>query len=143
MGLFKKKLSSKAKYLQSVRLFQDLDESQLEVLAQYADEVPMPSGSLLAKQGSHGQEFMFILDGTAVVERDGKVMRQLAAGDYFGEVSLIDGGLRTATVKATSDVNLLVIEMRAFNHVLDEIPQLARNMLKTLCSYLRKTDALD
>lgn len=140
MSIFGKKLSSKAKSLKSVRLFADLDHDQLETLAQNADEIPMDSGTVLAKEGSQGLEFIFILKGTAKVEKKREFVRELGAGDYFGEISLLDGGVRTATVTATSDVDLLVIQIRSFNNVLDKIPQLSRSMLRALCGYLRDAE---
>jgi CRP-like cAMP-binding protein len=143
MSIFGKKLSSKAESLKSVKLFADLEDDQLEMLAQNADEVPMDSGTDLAKEGSHGEEFIFILDGTAKVEKSGEVLRELKAGDYFGEISLLDGGLRTASVTATSDVNLLVIQRRAFNNVLENIPQLSKSMLRALCEYVRSAEGSD
>jgi CRP-like cAMP-binding protein len=110
----------------------------LDEIGQHADEVQVSAGRVLAKQAELGEEFIFIVDGRARVERNGKVISHLAKGDYFGEISLIDRGPRTATVIAETDLTLLVIHIRAFDHLLDTIPGLQKNMLVSLCKYLRR-----
>ena len=139
--MFGKKLSSKADSLKSVKLFENLNDKQLEAIAQLADEVPMTAGTVLAKEGSLGEEFIFILNGTTRVEKDGVEIRKLSSGDYFGEIALLDGGARTASVVAESDVELLVIHVQGFNKLLDNVPELARNMLQALCSYIRSAES--
>ena len=136
-----KKLSTKAESLKNVTLFADLNNKQLEAVAQLADEIPMQSGAVLAKQGGLGEEFILILNGTARVEKDDQEVRKLSAGDYFGEIAMIDGGARTASVIAESDVELLVIHVQAFNKLLDQVPELAKSMLHSLCAYIRNAES--
>jgi len=97
-------------------------------------------GEVLAQQGKRGLEFVFIVEGKAQVKQDGKVIRHLSGGDFFGEVSLIDGEPRTATVIAETDMTLLVVETRSFDHLLGTIPGLQKKMLTSLCKYLRRAE---
>jgi len=102
--------------------------------------VSIKAGKVLAKQGTIGLEFIFIVEGKAKVEKNGKVIRRLSADDYFGEISLIDGEPRTATVIAETDGTLLLVHKRSFNHLLDTIPGLQEKMLISLCKYLRRAE---
>jgi CRP-like cAMP-binding protein len=133
--------SYKSDLLKSVPLFKDLSKRNLDEIAKYADEVRMGRGTVLAKQGSIGLEFVFIIEGKARVERDGKVINRLSANDFFGEISLIDQRPRMATVIADSDVRLLVVHARSFRQLLDTVPGLAYKIMVGLCKYLREAEA--
>ncbi len=100
----------------------------------------MEAGKVLVQQGKTGREFIFIVEGKARVEKDGKVMRQVSKGDFFGEVALIDGESRTATVIAETDMTLLIVHKPSFDHLLDAIPGLQRKILISLCQYLRRAE---
>lgn len=128
--------------LAKVPLFSGLSRRHLGMIARHADEVKLDAGKVLARQGEHGLEFLLIVDGDARVERNGKVIGRLTAGDFFGEMSLIDGKPRTATVIAETPVVLLVVHRRAFGHMLDTVPGLQKNVLLTLCERLREADAI-
>jgi len=98
------------------------------------------AGRVLAQQEKKGWEFIFIVEGQARVEKDGKVIRQLSEGDFFGEISLIDGEARTATVTAETDMTLLVVHKASFDHLLDKVPGLQRKILVALCNYIRRAE---
>ncbi len=95
---------------------------------------------VLAQEGKIGWEFIYVLDGKARVEKNGKLIRQLSRGDFFGEISLIDGEPRTATVTTETDMTLLTVHKRSFDHLLDTIPGLQKKMLVSLCKYLRRAE---
>ena len=133
--------SDKADVLKKVPLFSGLSRRHLDLVAREADEVKEEAGTVLTKQGGLGLEFLLILDGGARVERDGKVIARLGPGDVFGEMSLIDGLPRSATVIAESPTVLLVIQARSFRSLLDTVPGLQRKLLITLCARLRAADA--
>lgn len=133
--------SQKLDVLGKVPLFSGLSQRHLGLIARHADEVKLDAGRVLANQGQHGLEFLIIAGGSARVERDGKVIARLGAGDFFGEMSLIDGEPRTATVIAEEPVSLLVIHRRVFSHLLDTVPGLQKKILVTLCVRLRQADA--
>ena len=132
--------SQKIDLLKKVPLFSNLSKRHLNEVAKHADEVSVKAGKVLAQQGKRGLEFVFIVEGKAQVKQDGKVIRHLSSGDFFGEVSLIDGEPRTATVIAETDMTLLVVETRSFDHLLDTIPGLQKKMLASLCKYLRRAE---
>ena len=128
-------------WLRKVPLFTGLTRRHLDVIARQTDEVKVDGGKVVARQGTLGQEFLLIVDGSARVERDGTVIARLDAGDFFGEMSLIDGKPRSATVIADTPVALLAVDSRSFRHLLDTVPGLQRKILIGLCGRLRAADA--
>jgi CRP-like cAMP-binding protein len=132
--------SQKIDFLKKVPLFSNLSQRHLGEIAKHADQVRVETGKVLAQQGKTGWEFIFIVEGKARVEKDGKVIRQLSGGNFFGEIAMIDGEPRTATVIAESDMTLLVVHKTSFNHLLDTIPGLQKKILISLCEYLRKAE---
>ena len=136
-----KRRSEKADVLKGVPLFKELSGRHLSLIARHADEVTVDEGKVLTRQGELGREFLLILEGRARVERDGQVIARLGADEFFGEMSLIDGKARSATVTATTPMTLLVIETRSFRSLLAEIPELQKKILLSLCERLRLADA--
>jgi CRP/FNR family transcriptional regulator/CRP/FNR family cyclic AMP-dependent transcriptional regulator len=132
--------SQKIDLLKKVPLFSNLSQRHLGEIAKHADQVQVEKDRVLVQQGKTGWEFIFIAEGKARVEKDGKVIRQLSGGDFFGEISLIDGEPRTATVIAETDMTLLVVNKMSFDHLLDTIPGLQRKILISLCQYLRRAE---
>ena len=132
--------SQKMELLKKVPMFSNLSQRHLREIGKYADQMKVEAGRVLAQQEKKGWEFIFIVDGNARVEKDGKVIRQLSEGDFFGEISLIDGEPRTATVTAETDMTLLVVHKSSFDHLLDTIPGLLRKILISLCSYIRRAE---
>lgn len=133
--------STKLTLLQKVPLFEGLSQRQLRLIAQLADEVDIPAGKRLATAGETGHEFFVIVDGHVAVKiRTGRTVR-LGPGDVFGEMSLIDGGPRSATVEATTPLRLLVVGHREFWQLLAEAPPIAHTIMRTLCRRLRDAEA--
>jgi CRP-like cAMP-binding protein len=126
--------------LKKVPLFSNLSQRHLGEIAKHADQVQVEKGRVLVQQGKIGWEFIFIVEGKARVEKDGKVIRQLSKGDFFGEISLIDGEPRTATVIAETNMTLLIVNKTSFDHLLEKIPGLQRKILISLCQYLRRAE---
>src|SRR4030042_1430379 len=128
--------SQKTDLLKKVPLFSSLSQRHLKEIAKHADQVQVEKGRVLVQQGKTGWEFIFIAEGKARVEKDGKVIRQLSGGDFFGEIALIDGKPRTATVTAETDMTVLIVHKTSFDHLLDTIPGLQKKILISLCDYL-------
>ncbi|HVF75913.1 MAG TPA: cyclic nucleotide-binding domain-containing protein [Acidimicrobiales bacterium] len=122
-------------------LFSACTKRDLQVIGRTSDEVTVPAGKALTEEGRPGHEFYLILDGEASVRRNNRKIATLSAGQYFGELSLLDRGPRTATVVADTDLRLLVLGQREFNGLLDEVPGLAHKVLKTMATRLRDADA--
>jgi len=132
--------SQKAELLKKVPMFSNLSNRHLNEVAKYADQLPVKAGRVLAEQGEIGWEFVFILEGKARVEKGGKVINRLNSGDFFGEISLIDRGPRTATVIAETDMTLLIVNSKSFDHLLDTVPGLQKKILISLCQYFRRAE---
>ena len=126
--------------LKKVPLFSNLSQRHLKEISKHADQVQVDAGKVLAQQGKPGWEFIFIVDGEARVEKGGKIIRQLAGGDFFGEVALIDGKPRTASVTAETNMTVLIVHKTSFDHLLDTIPGLQKKILISLCDYLRRAE---
>ena len=122
-------------------LFSACSKRDLQVIGRASDEVDVPAGKVLTEEGRQGHEFYLILDGQAAVRRNGKKVATLGPGQYFGELSLLDKGPRSATVVSDTDMRLLVLGQREFNGTLDEVPGLAHKLLRTMASRLRESDA--
>lgn len=97
-------------------------------------------GDEMTRQGSVGREAFVILSGVASVIKDGAEVARLGPGDHVGELSLLDGGPRSATVRAETDMDLLVLSKPAFNAVLDEVPTLAHKLLVSMAERLRESE---
>lgn len=133
-------MSSPSDQLSRIPLFAGCSDRDLEHLAHAADRIRLPEGTLLTRQGDIGREAFVILAGSAAVDRDGERVAEIGPGDVVGELALLDGGPRSATVTATSDIEALVLTRPAFTAVLDEIPTLAHRLLVTLARRLRTAE---
>ena len=110
--------------LAGVPLFAGLSPKELREVGKLATRVRVPKGSKLAHQGKPGREFLIVLDGTVDVRIDDQVVASCGAGEFFGEIALLERGTRTATVVATSDVVVDVINQAEFATLLDDIPRI-------------------
>ena len=124
-----------------VGLFRDLPRAQLKRLALVSREVSHPAGKEVAAEGRGGVAFHVILEGSATVSKGGRELRTLGPGDSFGEISMIDGKPRSATVTAVEPLKALAIPHLNFMRVVDEDPSFARYLLTTLCARLREAEA--
>jgi CRP/FNR family transcriptional regulator, cyclic AMP receptor protein len=114
-----------ASRLRGVRFFSGLSKKELERLAQGADEISVPAGQELATEGRFAHEFFVIEDGTAEVLRAGERIGELGPGDFFGEVALVETDRRTATVRATTPMELIVMFSREFKQMEHDLPAVA------------------
>jgi CRP/FNR family transcriptional regulator, cyclic AMP receptor protein len=130
--------------LQRVPILQECTTRQLREVARIADVVELDAGAILTRAGDPGDDFFMIVDGAARVELPaGKTVR-LAPGEFFGEMSLLDGEPRSATVTAETGIRLLVIRRRNFATLLKEAPALTLKLLATLSKRVRRLEqALD
>ena len=132
--------SYKMDLLRNVPLFRSLNQRQLNAVARYTDAHRARPGAVLTKKGQHGLEAFFIVDGKARVEVSGKKIAELGPGDFIGELSIIDGKPRTATVIAQTPMTLMVVRRRDFRFLRDSVPGLQEKLLLTLCERLRQAD---
>lgn len=132
--------SDRIEKLASVELFREFSKGELNKIDKRAKEVEVKAGRVLAKEGEPGREFMLIVQGKAHVERDGKTIAHLRGGDFFGELSLIDGEPRNATVVSDSPMVLLVITKQAFGDLMRSAPTLQRKVLVGVIARLREAN---
>jgi CRP/FNR family transcriptional regulator, cyclic AMP receptor protein len=135
------KSPNKVALLQNVPLFRDLSRRQLDQIARLADEIDVPAGKRLAAAGDRGTELFVIIDGQAIVKtQNGRTVR-LGAGDFFGEMSIVDGGPRSASVEAATAMRLLVIGRREFWDLLNAAPPLVPKIMQTLSGRVRAAES--
>ena len=128
----------KLEHLRRVPLFSRMNQRQLERLGQLADEIEVGLDDVLAEQGRVGHEFFIVLDGRLAVLDGRKPIAQLGPGDFFGEIALLDGRPRTATVRAEGITRLLVVGHREFHALMDEFPELRKTVLEEVAARLRR-----
>jgi CRP-like cAMP-binding protein len=120
--------------LRRIPLFQDLTQDDLALIAQVVTGRSVPEGTVITRQGDAGSEAMIILSGTALVERDGRVIDEMQRGDFFGEMSLMHDAPRSATVVATSEMDLLTMSSDDFCSMLEENPTVSVRVLRMVAA---------
>jgi CRP/FNR family transcriptional regulator, cyclic AMP receptor protein len=132
--------SEKVDALATVPLFKGLNKRQLDEVAKLADEVEVQAGKVLVKQGQLAREFFLIVKGRVRVEQDGQEIGHLGDGEYFGEMGLLDGQARSASVIADTDTSLVVVHSTAFGTLIDNVPGFQKAMLRTLARRVRERE---
>jgi CRP-like cAMP-binding protein len=122
----------KMELIRKVPLFSRLSKKGLEDVAHIADELDLPAGKLMAKEGDRGREFFVLLEGEADVTKGDKSINTMRDGDFFGEIALVTKMPRTANVTATTPVRVLVITERDFSGLLKRSPEVARGVAEAL-----------
>jgi CRP-like cAMP-binding protein len=122
--------------LAKVPLFAGCSKKELRTIATLADEIDLPQGKALTREGGWGREFFMLLEGTVEVVRDGKRVATLRDGDFFGELALVSGTPRTATVTTTSPVRVLVITETNFKRLLREDAHVSVKVLQAVAERL-------
>jgi pyruvate,water dikinase len=127
--------------LRRVQLFADMDRRQTEQIARVVKERRFAKGETVIMEGSGGAAFFFIESGEAKVTSKGVERATLGPGDHFGEIALIDGGPRSATVTATTDLVCYGITFWEFRPLIEKNGTMAWKLLQALAKRLRATDA--
>jgi CRP/FNR family cyclic AMP-dependent transcriptional regulator len=126
--------------LSTIWLFSTSSARDLRTIQRALEDVNVPAGRVLCEEGTIGREFFLIVDGQAEVRRNGRKIATLEAGQYFGELALLDRRPRSATVIAATEMELLVLGQRQFNGILDAVPALSRKLLAAMATRLREAD---
>jgi CRP-like cAMP-binding protein len=111
--------------LRSIPLFEGLSRKELDQVGRWADELDVAAGRDLLDQGRLPHEFFVIEEGTVEVRQDRRPIATLGPGDFFGEIALIEGDRRTATVETTTPVRAIVMDSRSFGAMMDALPKVA------------------
>ena len=128
--------------LAKVPLFEGLSKKELREISSLATQLDEREGTVLTKQGALGNEFIIIIDGEAEVQVDGKTIKSLGPGDYFGEIALLTHRPRTATVVAKTPMKIEVIDRREFATMLADAPEVGAKLLEAVASRLAETEDL-
>jgi CRP/FNR family transcriptional regulator, cyclic AMP receptor protein len=126
--------------LAGTRIFGGLPKSHLRRILKATERYTYAAGAAVVQEGKASEAFFVVLDGTAKVVRRGRTVNRLRAGDTFGEIALLDGGPRTASVVADGPLTCLVLLRKEFRTVLSEEPKVAYEVLKGTAGMLRRAD---
>jgi CRP/FNR family cyclic AMP-dependent transcriptional regulator len=127
--------------LAAIDIFSSLSRRQVKKLVAAGREVRSEAGKEIATEDRGALALHVILDGSAEVSRAGRPLRTLGAGDYFGEISMIDGKPRSATVAATTDLTAFAIPHGQFAELVAKDAELASALLVALCGRLREAES--
>lgn len=116
-------------HLQKIELFSELSKKELQSVSRLMTSVNIKAGKDLMVEGDPGKEFLVILEGEATVRRSGRVLAKVGSGDFLGELAVIAGVPRTATVTADTEMVVSVLNRREFGGLLDQQPKLAKKIL--------------
>jgi len=122
--------------LRRIPLFEDLDDAELQSVADSMNEANVPAGAVVTAEGGPGDGFFVIADGEAEVTVDGEPRGAMAAGDYFGEIALLMGSDRTATVTATTDLLCFALTPWDFRTLVEGDPTIAWKVLQSMAARL-------
>ena len=133
-------MSAPVDALRKVPLFADLDDEDLGRLANQMKERRYAEGGPMTSEGSGGAGFFVITEGNATVSVGGEVKSTLGPGDYFGEIALIDGGPRSATVTAASELACYGLTFWEFRPLVEKNVTIGWKLLEALAKRLRAAD---
>ena len=129
--------AARLEMLANVSLFESLTRRQLQAVAALADDLVVDEDALVVEQGTDGDQFFMVVTGGLTVRRNGRKVASCGPGDCVGEMSLLDGGPRTATVTADQRTVLLTLDRMTFRGLLLDAPDVAVALLQTLSERLR------
>ncbi|HEV2249387.1 MAG TPA: cyclic nucleotide-binding domain-containing protein [Candidatus Limnocylindria bacterium] len=127
--------------LKAVPLFAHCTTKQIEFIVTQVEDMDFPAGRVLCTEGKSGGDFFVLLAGGADVTRKGRRIAKMAPGDFFGEIALVDGGPRTATVTTSAASRCLVLGPRQFQNVLHQDTDIAHSVMKALSLRVREAGA--
>ena len=127
--------------LKTVPLFAHCNSKQIEFIATQVEDMDFSAGRVLCTEGHSGGDFFMLLTGGADVTRQGRPIAKIAPGDFFGEIAVVDGGPRTATVTTTEPSRCLVLGPRQFQNVVHQNVDIAHSVMKALTLRLREAGA--
>lgn len=128
--------NAKVDAIRSVPLFAGCSKAELTQIAGLADELQFDAGRTLIREGERGSEFVVVLEGEVDVTRNGRKIARRGDHSFFGEIALVAGTPRTATVTTATQLRALVITDRAFDRLMRDSPQIQSKVLKSLAERL-------
>jgi CRP-like cAMP-binding protein len=126
--------------LAQIPLFQGLGKKDLRLVSSLATRLDEPAGTVLTKEGQQGHEFIIVLEGEVEVRQGDQLIATRGAGEWFGEIALLDSRPRTATIVATTPVVVEVIAQREFASLVAEFPEIGETLMATMAQRLAEID---
>ncbi len=126
--------NAKIELLKRVPLFERCSKRELGEIAMLADELDLPSARDLTREGAGGFEFIILVDGQADVVRGVRVVNELGPGDFVGEIALVSGKPRTATVRTRGPARVLVLTASGFRTLMRDVPSIQDKVLSALAA---------
>jgi CRP/FNR family cyclic AMP-dependent transcriptional regulator len=123
---------TKVEALKRAPLFEGLSRNELAELAQRSEDMELEPGTVLCREGEIGHEFFVIIEGEVEIERRGKSLGTRGAGDFIGEIALLEEVERTATVTAKTPLRVFVLTTTAFKRLVEQHPNVELKVLRTL-----------
>ena len=123
---------TKVEALKRAPLFEGLSRKELTQLARVSEDMEIPAGTTLCKEGEVGHEFFVIIDGNVDITRNGRKVAVRGSGEFVGEIALLEQTPRTATVTAKTPLRVFVLTSQGFRSLLDENPGVERKVLRAL-----------
>jgi CRP/FNR family cyclic AMP-dependent transcriptional regulator len=130
-------IDQKLELLKRVPLLQGLSKHDLEEVGLLAEEIDVPDGQVLTREGAPGSEFFVIISGTVRIDRGGVTIKTMGAGEFLGEIALVDDGPRTATATVVGPATLLVLTRSGFRSLMDKHGAIEHAVLHALAERVR------
>ena len=130
----------KLELLKRTPLLEGLGRKEIEAVGMLVDEVDVPAGRVLMREGDLGREFFVLVEGTVGIDRGGTRIHTMRSGDFFGEIALLAEGPRTATATADGPATLLVLGHREFHSLMDQFPAIRTCVLEALARRIRNLE---
>ena len=128
-----------ADLLRLVPLFAGMSDRSFEAIAGVSSPIAFGAGEPIVRQGEPGDAFFIIVSGRARVDRNETTLRELGPGDFLGEIALVDGGTRTATVTALEPIEAVTVTREAFQDLFERLPVFRLEVLNALTQRIRAT----
>jgi CRP-like cAMP-binding protein len=129
-------MDQKLELLSKVPLFADLGQRDLGQVERLADEIDVPAGKVLAKEGSSAHEFFVIVEGRIAITRGATKVNDMGPGEFFGELAMLGRIPRTATATASTPARLLVVGHREFTSLMANHPQIREKVLRSAAKWI-------
>jgi len=126
----------KVDLLRKIPLFSECSRAELDAVARVTDELALPEGRVLMKQGARGRELVVLVEGDVAIVRNGKQIAVRGGGDFLGELALVTGRPRTATATATTDLRVLVLDGLGFDRLLWDVPTIGLKIMRAVAERL-------
>ncbi|GAC1663530.1 MAG: hypothetical protein NVS9B8_02690 [Candidatus Limnocylindrales bacterium] len=130
----------KLELLKRAPLLAGLGRREIEEVGRLVEEIDVPAGQVLMREGETGREFFVLVEGSVAIDRGGSRVRTMTPGDFFGEIALLAEGPRTATATTETASKVLVLGHREFHSLMDQFPAIRMCVLEALAARLRSLE---